>query len=522
MKRNIARFLSAVMALCLCLGLVACGGNDNAGNGGNGGNAGTGDSTGEVRDTLNYGLNQEPDSLDPQNDNLLVTMLTNKQIYDTLLYRNDTTGELEPNIATEWEWVDDLTLSVTIRDDVTFHNGEKLTAEDVAFTIQRCTTGNASAALFASFDAENTKAIDETHVEIKLKQPYGAALNLLSNMKSAIVCKSYCESVDETTFGREPVGSGPFSFVEWVSGDHITLTRNDNYWGQKPSYTTLNLRVLTDATARAIELETGGVDIIDTMNDSDITRFQESENIEVYLIPGTKIHYLTFNQNDTILSNEKVRLAFAHAIDPAIVTQAGFGDSAEVASSSMATTIWGYKNVGQYTYDVELAKQLLSEAGYPDGFTCSIVVPNMSSNTRMAETMQAMLSEIGVTMEIETYDAATWNAKSRDGSAQLTINNLTVDSYDPDQNYMNLRGSSGMLSLKWDDEGFNDLLLQGQNETDETKRAEIYSQVQDYVFEHAFIVPLDEPLINYATQPYVKGFVANAGVQPDLKLVYFE
>lgn len=449
-------------------------------------------------------------------------MLTNKQIYDTLLVRDDTTGEIGPSLATEWEWVDDLTLHMTLRDDVYFHNGEKMTAEDVIYTLQRCVVGSASTAVFSSFDADNSSVIDETHVEIKLKQPYGAALNMLCNMKSAIVCKSYCESVDETTFGREPVGTGPFSFVEWVSGDHITLTRNDDYWGQKPAYTTLNLRVLTDATARAIELETGGVDIIDTMNDSDLTRFSESDSIDVYTIPGTKIHYLTFNENDPIVSNEKVRQAFAHAIDVAVVCEAGFGSSAAVATSSMATTIWGYKDVGQYTYDVELAKQLLAEAGYADGFTCSIVVPNMSSNTRMAEVIQSYLAEINVTMEIETYDAATWNSMNHDGSAQLSINNLTVDSYDPDQNYMNLRATSSMLSMKTSDETLNNLLDQGQSEIDETKRAEIYSEVQDYIFEHAFLIPIDEPIINYAAQPYVKGFVANAGVQPDLKLVYFE
>lgn len=141
----------------------------------------------EVRDTLVYGLNQEPAKLDPQYDSLLVTSLVNKQIYDTLLRKNDTTGKLEPWLATEWEWVDDTTLHMTLRDDVYFHNGEKLTAEDVAYTIKRCAEGSATASLFRSFDAENTTVLDETHVEIKMLEPFGATLNILANVKAGLI-----------------------------------------------------------------------------------------------------------------------------------------------------------------------------------------------------------------------------------------------------------------------------------------------------------------------------------------------
>lgn len=521
MKKNAVRWTSLLLILCLGLGtvLTGCGGKDDTTVDGDKTTTGTEEEN--KRDTLNYGLNQEPAKLDPQSDTLLVTMLACKQIYDTLLVKDDVTGEIKANLATEWEWVDELTLHMTLRDDVYFHNGEKMTAEDVIFTLRRCATGT-PATIFSSFDTENSSVIDDTHIEIKMKEPYGAALSMLCNTKSSIICKSYFESVDETTFGREPVGTGAFSFVEWVSGDHITLTKNDQYWGQKPSYTTLNLRVLTDATARAIELETGGVDIIDTMNVSDMKRFDESEDINVYTIAGSKIHYLVCNEADPILGNEKVRLAFAHAIEVANVCDAGFGDSAAVAKSSMATTIWGYQETGLYSYDVELAKQLLAEAGYPDGFTCTIVVPNMSSNVRMAETIQAYLQKINVTMEIETYDAATWMSMCRDGSAAMSIQNLTVDSFDPDHNYMNLKGSSSVATVRCSDETLNALLDAGKSEMDEAKRLEIYAEVQDYIFEHAILIPIDEPVINYGTQPYVKGFVANALVQPDLKLVYFE
>lgn len=509
MKKNC--FLALFLMLCMALSfLTACGG------GGEGG----GDA--ETRDILVYGLNQEPAKLDPQYDSLLVTSLVNKQIYDTLLRKDDTTGELVPWLATEWEWVDDTTLSLTLRDDVYFHNGERFTAEDVVYTINRCVNGSATASLFRSFDAENTKALDEKHVEIKMLEPFGATLNVLANVKASIVCKSYCESVDESAIGREPVGTGPFCFVDWVDGDSITLTRNDSYWNHKPAYKDLKLRVLSDATARAIELETGGVDIIDTMNTADIERFGTDENIQLHLMESTKLNYLVFNEDIEAFRNEKVRLAIAHAIDMPNVAEVAFGAAGTLAKSSMATSIFGYKEEGVYTYDVELAKQLMSEAGYADGFSYTMVVANMSSNVRTAEAVQSYLKEINITVNIETYDAATWMSMCRDGSADSSLYSLTVDTCDPNHNYMNLYEDSGSITIRTKDETVNELLNKGRGELDETKRKEIYAQIQDYIFEHAIEIPVVQPVINYATQPYVKGFVPNVAVQPDLTLVYFE
>lgn len=483
-----------------------------------------GQTTTGTRDTLNYGMPQEPGKLDPQNDSLLVAKMTNKQIYDTLFVVDDSTMEIKANLATEWNWVDDLTLDVTIRDDVVFHNGEKLTAHDVAYTLERCAVGNATATLFSSFDVENTVVTDDTHITIKMKQPYASALNVLANAISGIVCKSYAESVDETTFGREPIGTGAFKFVEWVSGDHITLTRNDAYWGHKPAYTTLNLRIINDNSARAIELETGGIDLTDSLTiTTDIARFEEDPTIDAYKIPSTKVVYLAFNEQHPILGNETVRRAIAHAIDADSVRKAAYGDGAILATSSIPSTVYGYKNVGGYEYNVELAKQLLAEAGYADGFSFNTVCPSVAASVKTAEAVKAFLAEVNIDMEIEQYDAATWRGtKMRDGSADSAPYNLTADTLDPDQNYMHLYADSGFVTVSTQDETVNRLLVEGRGETDNAKRLAIYAELQEYIKEHVIEIPLVENIINYAAKTYVKGFVPNVGVQPDLKYVYFE
>lgn len=471
-----------------------------------------------LADTINYGMQTEPIKLDPQNDALLNAQLINKHIYNTLVKMDPETKEILPSLATEWKWVDDLTLEMTLRDDVYFHNGTKFTAEDVLFTIQRYKGGTASHSLLASFDGENSTVIDDTHIQIKLTNTYGPALNMLSNMKSAIVSKAYAESVDEATFSREPIGTGPYKFVSWVSGERITVERNDEYWGEPAKTPNIVFKVIPDANARMIELETGGVDIIDTLNGGDIDRIKagEAKGVVLYELPGTKVHYLTFNENDPILSLEKVHLAVAHALDVPTIVSVGFGSGAGVATSTMATTIFGHSYQGPYEFNPELSKQLLAEAGYPDGFSTSMVIPDVSNNVRMAETIQAMLADIGIQLEILRYDPATWQSMNRDGTALMSINNLTVDTYDPDHNYMNLYADAVTKSYRTQDPKVNELLIAGRKEYDPEKRKEIYAELQKYIWEHAIWISLSEPIINFGVSDKIADFKPDHGVQCDL------
>jgi peptide/nickel transport system substrate-binding protein len=472
----------------------------------------------KLADTITYGTQTEPIKLDPQNDALLNAMLINKHIYNTLVKMDPETQEIIPSLATDWEWVDDTTLEMTLRDDVYFHNGTKFSAEDVLYTIRRYQDGKASASLLASFDGENSKVIDDTHIQIKLVDTYGPALNMLSSMKAAIVSKDYSETVDETTFSREPIGTGPYKFVSWVSGDKITLVRNEDYWGEKAKTENLVFKVIPDANARMIELETGGVDIIDTLNGGDIDRIKagETEGIELYELPGTKVHYLTFNEADPILSKEEVHLAVAHALDVPTIVEAGFGSGAGVATSTMANSIFGHAYQGPYEFDLELSRELLAEAGVPDGFDTSMVIPDVSNNVRMAEAIQSMLKEIGINVEILRYDPATWQSLNRDGTALMSINNLTVDTRDPDHNYMNLYDTAVTQSYRTSDPTVNELLRKGRSELDPETRKAIYAELQAYIKEHAVWISLSEPIINFAVSEKIENFVPDPGVQCDL------
>ena len=248
--KNWIRLTAAALALTM---LAGCGGGKAASSSANSAAAGAASTastsataaeaaqSGNIKDNVTVVLKGEPSNIDPHGNTELVAMETQVQIFETLV-KKDENGEIVPCLAERWEQIDDCTTRFYLRDDVTFHNGEKLTADDVVYTIQRATEMPSSAAIFSAFDGENTKAVDDLTVDVVTKEPFAAVLNYLASTRGGIVCKKAVEEMGDDAFGRAPVGTGPFMFDNWVTGTSITLKRNDNYWGDKPAYSTLTLK----------------------------------------------------------------------------------------------------------------------------------------------------------------------------------------------------------------------------------------------------------------------------------------
>jgi peptide/nickel transport system substrate-binding protein len=471
-------------------------------------------------DTLVYAMNAEPAALDPQNDFSANAMLVNKQIYNTLVVRDEVSGELLPGLAAAWEWQDETTLAVTLREEVYFHNGDKMTAEDVLFTIRRF-PGSAAAALFSVFDGENSEAIDDTHVEIRLHEAYGGALNLLTSMKAAIVSQNYAQAAGEAALGRQPVGTGPFQFTGWIDGDRIILERNEAYWARKPTFKNLIMRVIPEEADRVMALENGGADIISTLNAPEVARYanDNTPGVNFYSAAGYELRYLAFNDEDPIFSKEKVRLAIAQAMEPGAIAEAGLGVFGRAAQSSLPMDIFGFKHTGPYEYNVEKARILLEEAGYPYGFRCELMVPDVAGDVRIGEAIQAYLGEIGITVSVRPLDAAAWQAMCREGGAQLALLSLTADAGDPDRSYGNLAEDGENQAGRSSDPEVNRLLLEGRTGLDPEQRRAVYGQLQDYIFAKAIWLPVCESVANYATKDYVLNFVPDAGGQVDLRRI---
>lgn len=519
MKKTLGRVASFLLAAAMLFSLAACGSDpavdttDPA--------SGVSDSTGGdaiSKDNLVIALPGEPQSLDPYAHSMYYNFMASTLIYDTLITK-DENGEYVPELATSWEFTDDLTIHVVLRDDVTFHNGSKLTAEDVKFTLETAAASSFSSSIFAWYDAENTTVVDENTIDIKLLYAYAPVLEVLSSIRSAIINKEAYEA-DPASYTRSPIGTGPMKVDGWYSGDRIEFVANEDYWGEPLAFKTCTLRVIVEASTRTIELETGGIDIAVDLPFSDWSRVDADENLVLVSGRSDNLASLVFNVSNEMFSDIRIRQALAYALDLESLVQVCWEGTADVADSYYASSMLGYKQEGPQEYNVEKAKELLAEAGYPDGFSFTLTTYQTNLNQTFAEVVKNMWGQIGVDVTIEIVDLATFTDMNNNG--QLTVSLLTpsVSISDPAAALI-LWPITRTISLRHNDQHIQDLLDAGSSTYDEAERIEIYQELQDYLQEMTYTVPVAYPTFAYGITSAVQGFVFQSSQIPDLTTVHF-
>lgn len=501
------RLLLPFLLLLLTFGLVACGGNDE------GSNEGETDkkeqATGQTE--LIYGRGADTTSLDPSvvtdGESLKVT----DNIYDTLLNYAEGSTEVEPALATEWTISDDsLTYTFTLQEGVKFHDGTDFDAEAVVQNFERWMNGGEGgayvyyAAMFGGYKGdeghviESVTAVDEKTVEFKLNRPQAPFLNNLAMAPFGIASPTALEEQGDK-YGENPVGTGPFVFKEWKRNETITLEKNADYWNGEPKLEKVIFRVIPDNSARLTALKTGEIDLMDGVNPSDVGQIESDENLQVLLRPGMNIGYFGFNVEKEPFNDPKVRQALNHAVDKEAIIEAFYAGNADPAVNPMPDFMPGYnEEIAGYEYDLEKAKALLAEAGYPDGFKMELwAMTNprdyMPEPQKIAQAIQASFAEIGVEAEIITYDWTTYLEKLQNGEAQSFLAGWIGDNGDPD-NFLyvlldkdNIGGNN--YSYYGSDE-LHEVLIAAQSETDPAAREELYKQAQEIIFTDAPIIPI--------------------------------
>ena len=475
-------------------------------------------------DHLRIAVNAESGKLDPQNNAIVPGMMIDKQIMEPLIDKNPETGEFIPVLATEWEWVDDTHLWFKLREGVTFHNGQAFTSADVVKTVERMLVGSASASLYSAFDAENTVANGDYEVTIAFKTPYAPALNFLTNARAYIVPHEYLEENGEEALNQNPIGTGPYKFVEWVLSSHCTMTRYEDYWGEPASIKDVTVRFVVDDTARMVALETGEIDIAIQLQDKDAANILDGNvdpHIKGEMVPGQQLNYFAFNLNFEPFQDLRVRQAIAHAVEWESAAEAAGGIIFLACDSCIGVTADYYTPIGIYEYDPELSKQLLAEAGYADGFSFTYNEQEVAAHVRMAEIVQQYLAEVGITMNIEVVDSATWTEINMNGTAEASTMNMTCTTGDPAHTLNgNVLTSSNTIG-KFTDETFNEMFNESVSEMDETKRGEIYADIQQYVFDNVLEIPMFLKMIAYGYWDYVEGLYCDPGQQISVKDITF-
>jgi len=537
MKKRLSKVLSLLLAMLMLLSLAACGGG-NTGNDPQGGTPSNGDKSssgdnsntpddsssddssaggGGYKDTLIWCQGADVTSLDPHQGKETPAVAVTCQIFDTLVVVDPVSGEIKPQIAESWEQTDDVTYVFKIREGIKFHDGSELTPADVKFSLDRA-INSAAVSYIVDFIESVTDNGDGT-VTIKTHSPYGPALRNLAVPFAAIVPQALVEA-DEENFILNPVGSGPYQFVEWKQGDHITMKAFDDYYDGKAETENLIMRVVPETSQRSIALETGEVDLAYDLAVNDIPKVEENEDLVANVISSLSCTYLSVNLNKAPFDNPKVREAITHAIDRQLIVDTINSGIGQAADAIIAPGVFGYYSTGVPTYDVELAKSLLAEAGYPDGFSTTLMVNDSQSRIEVCQAIQAMLLNVGIQVELETMEFGSFISRTSAGEHEMACFGWTTSSGDADYTYYSLehssqQGAPGNRSFLNDPE-IDKLIEDARSSSDEATREELYKELAIKLDEYHNNFPILYTALNVGANKNVEGFVMDVNGYHDL------
>jgi peptide/nickel transport system substrate-binding protein len=371
-------------------------------------------------DTLVMIIESSPTNLDPRVGLDAQSERIDSLIFDDLLLRGEDLN-VTPGLAERWEIPDPLTYVFHLHRGVKFHDGRPLTSRDVKWTFDSLLQGKIRSTKAANYRfVDHIDAPDDSTVVFHLKESDSPLLWNLADGAIGIVPYG---SGDEMT--RHPIGSGPFKFVSAETDREVVVERNDDYWGEKAKLSRVRFAVVPDETTEALELRKGSGDIaINSLTPDTVIMLARDPALVVQRGQGTRLAYLTFNLRDSILKDVRVRQAIAYALDRRPMIEYLWRGEAEPARSVLPTQSWAYNgDVPAYEHDPDKAKRLLDAAGYPEinGVRFHITMKTSTdANTRlMVAVMQQQLREVGIVLDIRSFEFATFFSDVTHGAFQM-------------------------------------------------------------------------------------------------------
>jgi peptide/nickel transport system substrate-binding protein len=445
--------------------------------------------------TLVMIIESSPTNLDPRVGIDGYSERIDALIFDDLLDRDEHLN-VKPALAERWEIPDPLTYIFHIRHGVKFHDGGALTSRDVKWTFDSLLEGKIRSTRAAAYRyVDRVEAPDDYTIVFRMKEPFSTLLWNLSDGAMGIV--PYGTLTEMTT---HPVGSGPFRFVSAEQDKEVIVERNDDYWGNKAHVPRVRFVVVPDTTTRVLELRKGSADIVSNALTSDMVLALEKEpNLVVQRAPGTVLSYLAFNLRDPILRDVRVRQALAYAIDRGPMIQYLWRDFARPADSILPPESWAYDaDVPKYGFNPEKARQLLDAADYlpVNGvrFHLTMKTSSAEESTRlMVAVLQQQLRDVGIALDIRTFEFATFFADVTSGAYQMYSLRWIGGNEDPDIFEYAFHSDKfpphGANRSFYVNPRLDALIKEGRSETDPGRRKAAYAAIQT-------ILATDLPYIN--------------------------
>jgi peptide/nickel transport system substrate-binding protein len=525
MRGSAMRFLALALLLAGALPAGGCAKKDGAAAGG-----ATGGGTPIAGGELVFGRGHDSVRLDPGHETDGESFKVMDNIYENLVTYEDTTTVIVPELAYRWEVSEDgLTYTFHLRPGVVFHDGTPLDAEAVVFSLDR-QREKTPAHPFHSVGGPyaywqgmgmddivaDIAAADDSTVVFTLKRRNAPFLANLAMGFTGIVSPTAAQKHGEDFF-KNPVGTGPFRFVEWVKDDRIVLERNDAYWGPKAYLDRAIFRSIPENTVRLLALESGEIMGMDGINAELAKRLAGNAAYTLLQQPGMNVGYMAMNLDKPPFDKADVRVAVNHAVNREGIVAGLYGGFGTPAVNPLPPTLWGYnRTVTGYAYDPAKAKELLARAGLADGFKTELWAmtgprPYMPDPLKVAEAIQSDLKAVGIDATLKTLEWGTYLDQVQGGKAPMCLFGWTGDNGDPDNFLYTLLGTAA-TRLPAQNVAFyrskevDDLLLAAQAEVDQAKRAALYEQAQLLIHRDAPWVPIAHMTQLFAFQKRVHGY----------------
>ena len=452
-------------------------------------------------------------TFDPYNTQDDYSIFTELQVYERLVRLADDGTSVEPELAESWELAEDgLSATFTLREGVQFSDGTPLTVDDVVFSLTRAIDQEGSWGFLFS-PVTSVSAVDDRTVKLEMSEPFAPLLLALSTFAASIYSKANFEEWGDQA-GEHPLGTAAFMLDRWDKGSQVVLTRNPYYWQEgKPYLDQVVFTVVGDDNSRVLQLLGGQVDLIDFVPPNQIDQITATD-AQLHRVDGTSVGWLTLNEAIAPLDEASVRCALAYAVDrQAIADNVYFGYASPALSVIPSSTAYYDPTVDPVTYDLDKARELLSQSSVPDGFELEAHVPTGDS-TRLAtaQIWAAALAELGVNLKITQVEATTAQELYNTEQYSVRISAWTNDTPDPDE----MMGAGldievqNALHTGYDNPEVKALVLEGRAELDPERRQEIYSEVQRIVNEECpYVYTVEVPRL-FASTAQINGFEPNS------------
>ncbi|WP_059106115.1 glutathione ABC transporter substrate-binding protein [Shouchella shacheensis] len=467
------------------------------------GQASEGEEGGEGGDLL-ISMLSEAVSLDVHGSNDTYSSNMTSQIYETLV-QHDADLELQPDLAEDWDQIEDTVWEFELREGVTFHDGAEFNAEAVKANFDRILdTDIASQRAFLYEMVTEVEVVDDYTVRFHTEYPFAPLPAHLAHDGGSIMSPESIEAdyaaMEE---GEEPgsyinanaSGTGYFAFDEWVQGDYIRLTKNEDYWGEPAKVDTVTVRVVPEGGTRMAELQSGNAHIIDPISPNDLAEIEATDGITVDTQESVMIMYVGFNAEQEYLDNSNVRKAISLAIDRGEVLEAAYDGVGIEAKSPLAPAVFGYdESIESNEHNLDEARQLLAEEGLEDGFDITFHTSDEQERQYIAEYVQSALEEININVSIDVQEWGSFLDFTAEGNQEMFVLSWSTVTGDGDYGLYPLfhssnQGAPGNRTFT-DSEELDEWLEIGRESSDEAERLEAYREVQNYIAKEAIIQPL--------------------------------